>query len=108
MSHREAADLRSHAHGEFCHKVNLTLRLPVFGFDCRVLHSLLTSLQHTVGNSGPPPYNGQVATWLLRSARFAMCAAEAALTPASAGARGVSRVRTHSAQFVRCIRPPFT
>jgi hypothetical protein len=47
-----------------------------------------------------------VATLFSRNAWFPRCAAAAALTPASAGAVGLARLRTHSTQFVRCSSSP--
>ena len=56
--------------------------------------------------SGGYPPAFQWATSPLRRARFAKCAAEAALTPASAGQAGVFRLRTHSIQLARCRSSP--
>ena len=46
------------------------------------------------------------ATFPLRSDRFAKCAADAELTPASTGHRGCFRLRMHSIQFVKCNNSP--
>jgi hypothetical protein len=65
---------------------------------------------HEIGSATGADENqvldSQVATRRSRKAIFAMCAADAALIPASTGAFGFFRVRTHSSQLLRCAVSP--
>ena len=69
----------------------------------RALFADRTSLWDAKGDAYD---SGQRATWPVRSARLARCALVTAVTPASAGVLGFSRVRMQCTQCSRCSRSP--